>query len=143
MSEAGKVSLPTPERIEEIKRDAQEEAETIYRNCTSNISNIELLGLLAALEEAQQQAELAYAAYEGLQGFCVSRGEYDSLLNKHSVLARTHREAQQTIAQQTRILNDTMKVLGRMKMIDARLWGVYCGIQSALGERVEEGETQP
>lgn len=54
--------------------------------------------VLAALEEAQQQAELAYAAYEGLQGFCVSRGEYDSLLNKHSVLARAHREAQQTIA---------------------------------------------
>lgn len=57
--------------------------------------------VLAALEEAQQQAELAYAAYEGLQGFCVSRGEYDSLLNKHSVLSRAHREAQQTIARLT------------------------------------------
>lgn len=49
------------------------------------------------------KAELAYAAYEGLQGYCVSRGEYDSLLNKHSALARAHREAQQTIDNAKRI----------------------------------------
>ncbi|MEK4882594.1 MULTISPECIES: hypothetical protein [Paenibacillus] len=90
----------TPERKEEIKRDAQ--SGKGYEDAF--ILNQEVLELLAALEESQQQAELAYAAYEGLQGYCVSRGEYDSLLNKHSALARAHREAQQTIARQREAL---------------------------------------
>lgn len=44
----------TPERIEEIKRDAQQESGTIYGNCSANITNIELLELLVALEEARK-----------------------------------------------------------------------------------------
>jgi DNA repair ATPase RecN len=75
---------------------------------------------LAALEEAQQQAELAYAAYEGLQGFCVSRGEYDSLLNKHSVLARAHRESQQEIERLKNLFDEDTKELIEAQQTIAR-----------------------
>lgn len=57
MSESGKVSLPTPERIEEIKRENEELVKTLIRVpipsliCTSG----QISELLAALEEAQQQ----------------------------------------------------------------------------------------
>lgn len=69
----------TPERIEEIKRRAERYVES---------PTADVFELLAALEEAQQTATLAYAAYEDLKESCVSRGEYDSLLNKHTVLAK-------------------------------------------------------
>ncbi|MEK3674627.1 hypothetical protein [Paenibacillus sp. FSL R10-2771] len=107
----------TPERIEEIKQMVADDDVTPF-------GPEYIIELLAALEEAQQQAELAYAAYEGLQGFCVSRGEYDSLLNKHSVLARAHREVQQTIARQQKVID----------------WYESGG---SMGELLEEGEVQP
>lgn len=152
--------MMTPERKEEIKRDAQ--SGKGYEDAF--ILNQEVLELLAALEEAQQQkddakseleelknihqrlrrsyelldsklaeaqkeAQLAYAAYVDLQGYCVSRGEYDSLLNKHSVLARAHREAQQTIARLTAALI--------VERDDALTWegiGTVNRINKALGE---------
>lgn len=92
----------TPERIEGIKQAYKDMKEVGFY----------VPELLAALEESQQQAELAYAAYEGLQGYCVSRGEYDSLLNKHSALARAHREAQQTIARARHIAEVPPAVFG-------------------------------
>ncbi|MEK5415115.1 hypothetical protein [Paenibacillus sp. FSL L8-0708] len=57
MSESGKVSLPTPERIEEIKEDAAHEISEGYGYDISDITYEEALGLLAALEESQQQVK--------------------------------------------------------------------------------------
>ncbi|AIQ69487.1 hypothetical protein [Paenibacillus graminis] len=125
MSEAGKVSLPTPGQIEEI-RLLWEEGYTFSTEIGRFAPQKVIGGLLAALEEAQQQAQLAYAAYEDLQGYCVSRREYDFLLNKHSVLARAHQEAQQTIARQREALIAT----------GLPEWAV-----NAIGSG--EGETQP
>jgi hypothetical protein len=93
MSESGKVSLPsmTPQRKEEIKRDAQDESETIYRNCSSNITNIELLELLAALEESQQQN----ARW---------KETVNALMMGDTEVQRDLVEAQQTIARQSEAL---------------------------------------
>lgn len=85
----------TPERIEEIKREAQKESETIYGNCSANITNIELLGLLAALEESQQELECFRAKTEP-----ESLG-YGAKWKQKALAARTKlMEAQQTIARQ-------------------------------------------
>ncbi|OMC72992.1 hypothetical protein BK121_08765 [Paenibacillus odorifer] len=81
----------TPERIEEIKRDAQEEAETIYGNCSANITNIELLKLLAALEESQQQRDVAQANYK-------------TYYAEATEVSKRLAEAQQTIARQREVL---------------------------------------
>jgi flagellar biosynthesis chaperone FliJ len=106
----------TPERIEEIKRDAQEESETIYGNCSANITNIELLKLLATLEESQQQLaeEKKWRAVE------------------HEVAGLYHRElveAQQTIARQQEVLESARNTMedalsvgeARYKDFDTRL----------------------
>jgi tetratricopeptide (TPR) repeat protein len=72
------------------------------------------------LAEAQQRAEIAYLAYEGLQNDCVSRGEYESMLNKNTVLAKAIREAKQTISNQ-------------QSKIDAALsWTWNCGEANML-----------
>ncbi|MBY3623786.1 hypothetical protein HGO21_30180 [Acinetobacter sp. CUI P1] len=81
----------TPERIEEIKRDAQKESETIYGNCSANITNIELLSLLAALEESLQQRDIDHANYKTY---------YAEAIEVSERLA----EAQQTIARQREAL---------------------------------------
>lgn len=60
MSETGKVSLPTPEQIEEIKERLTERQ---ARKGSLSTEEVELMELLAALEEAQQQLkdETVYA----------------------------------------------------------------------------------
>ncbi|MEK5415222.1 hypothetical protein [Paenibacillus sp. FSL L8-0708] len=82
----------TPERIEEIKRDAQKESETIYGNCSANITNIELLKLLVALEESQQQNETL-------------GGELKYWQLERDKVVRELAEAQQTIARQQKVID--------------------------------------
>ncbi|WP_438498053.1 hypothetical protein [Paenibacillus sp. IHBB 3054] len=114
MSEAGKVSLPgmTPERQEGIKRDAQEESETIYGNCSANITNIELLELLAALEEAQQQLVNIQPTLEAERArgdkwekaFDNADRQYLKQEKAAADIRRQLAEAQQTIARQSAAL---------------------------------------
>lgn len=114
----------TPERKEEIKR--------ILAN--GEITREVFNELLAALEEAEKKAGLAYAAYEGLQGFCVSRGEYESLLNKHSTLARAHREAQQTIVRLDRFAGTIESIMDRAReaLSDDDKFGYQSGLKDIL-----------
>lgn len=96
----------TPERIEEIKREAQEESETIYGNCSANITNIELLGLLAALEESQQRIGKLELYIKSLE---FSRDEAQKMahnISKEQGLELF--EAQQTIARYKEALNIAM-----------------------------------
>ncbi|OMD76886.1 hypothetical protein [Paenibacillus odorifer] len=81
----------TPEWIEEMKRDAQKESETIYGNCSANITNIELLKLLAALEESQQQSK-------------DTEHDLDMMKFLNDSLGVKLVEAQQTIARQREVL---------------------------------------
>lgn len=57
MSEAGKVSLPTPERIEEIRRENEELVKTLIRVPIPSLiyASGQITELLAALEETQHQ----------------------------------------------------------------------------------------
>lgn len=70
--------------------------------------------LRGELANAQQLAELACSAYEGLQVYNVSRGEYDSLLNKHTVLAKALCEAQQTITSQGKELEQARNTIAQL-----------------------------
>ncbi|MEK3787579.1 hypothetical protein [Paenibacillus sp. FSL K6-1230] len=85
------------------------------------------------LEEARKETGLARLAYEGLQEECVSRGEYESLLNKYSALSRSLHEAQQTIAIQKRTLkfyanknnyvwSHTYDETGEVEEIPSKIW---------------------
>ena len=42
----------------------------------------------------QESFDIAHMAYEGLQNDCVSRGEYESLLSKHTAKAKALRAAE-------------------------------------------------
>jgi chromosome segregation ATPase len=57
MSDAGKVSLPTPKRIEEIKRENEELVKTLIRVPIPSLicASGQITELLAALEETQQR----------------------------------------------------------------------------------------
>ncbi|MEK4141773.1 hypothetical protein NST48_12540 [Paenibacillus sp. FSL M7-0547] len=104
MSESGKVSLPTPERIEELKgrfKDVEPEELTF-------IKVGELNELLAALEESQQEYEIMKYDRDALV----------KLVSNHQSAVddacRELAEAQQTIARQQEALEfiADMKIIG-------------------------------
>ncbi|WP_143766792.1 MULTISPECIES: hypothetical protein [Paenibacillus] len=116
----------TPERIEEIKRDAQEEAITIYRNCTPNITNIELLGLLATLEESQQQkvelweCEDCGFAFPAMYEDDTPEGGHSCPVCAETRLEKELVEAQQTIARQHEQIKTQDKIITGHSRIIAR-----------------------
>jgi limonene-1,2-epoxide hydrolase len=85
MSESGKVSLPTPERIEEIKQGIERAKAGGYDGGVISVADLE--SLLAALEESEQQNNV----------WQVEANQWlNDLVEKTIELA----EAQQTIARQ-------------------------------------------
>ncbi|QUL57544.1 hypothetical protein KDC22_14335 [Paenibacillus tritici] len=102
MNEAGKVSLPTPERIQELKG----RYEGLSPEDITFMTVGELTGLLAALEEAENQLketeEWEADAY-AWRDFCNERNNLDSTEfteENFTLLRRELAEAQQTIARQ-------------------------------------------
>lgn len=47
--------------------------------------------ICAYISELKEQASIAELAYQGLAEIAVTRGEYQSLLDKHSLLSRAYR----------------------------------------------------
>lgn len=118
MSESGKVSLPTPERIEEIKQTADD---SWFAADNSRGAEAHLRGevfalcegtneLLAALEESRKEAEKHRKVAEAKILF-VSQGNEDYMYGLQEDLI----EAQQTIARLDRYAGAVESILDRAR----------------------------
>lgn len=143
MSEAGKVSLPTPERIEAIKstlmiiQERDKYSMPIFLSAVSDYQDNSvkwIVELLDALEEAQQQAEKHRKVAEAKILF-TNQGNNDYVYGLQEDLI----EAQQTIARKREALRQ-VPLLFDMEAGD--IFEIITDhINAALGNK--EGETQP
>lgn len=135
MSEAGKVSLPTPERVQELKG----RYEGLSPEDITFMTVGELTGLLAALEETQHQLHdqdealiAANGLIEDLQIQLAEAQQQNERLRKNFMFSGSAlAEAQQTIAWAIQIY----ETADMESDFDHVLTGMY--------ETLKGGETQP
>lgn len=101
-----------PYWLQEVKQLKEDNARWTCKHTAAEQNYQTQSGVIA---ELRKQLEIAQLAYEGLQGDCVTRGEYDSLLDKHTVLTKARRAEKERADKAEEREQKLIKALERVK----------------------------